>query len=348
MAVTNYFTIEGEMVGEFRGNTAETVETQVYLRDYLGSTAETRNADPSTDSRYQYLPYGGWLFSSGSGSTPRYLWDGTWGYRTTDLANVSHYVRARHYDAKSGIWTSLDPVWPVEPAYLYAAETPAKMIDPTGLEKIAVQLNAFVPKRFGWMPEPGAILPWEMKGDQRTANQPGSSRIGIRVEVDSCTIGGAAPVIRLNTGVSRRRLWVAVGYVYQTLNSTVLQATKNFVLRKEIGGPCETFVHAVVRSAYPFLPPLAPTQIGIKVFFKVVGRKTVLLTGGISHSIFPDTELLLKFRNVSRLLYHYGTPYPGWTLILPADKLYYFSKVLSAATDTCCTDIPCCAGSCPP
>lgn len=198
MAVTNYFTIEGEMVGEFRGNTAETVETQVYLRDYLGSTVETRNADPSTDSRYQYLPYGGSLFSSGSGSTPRYLWDGTWGYRTTGLGNASHYVRARHYEGAVATWTSLNPAWPSENAYGYVDGMPLSSVAPEGLRQQPPQAPPATkppaaPPKLDTKPKsfpqtiPGNGRPSRMRGGGKLAGHAGGHiiiELGIEAAVD--------------------------------------------------------------------------------------------------------------------------------------------------------------------
>jgi hypothetical protein len=42
-------------------------------------------------------------------------------------------VRARHYASQQGQWTSVDPLWPEERAYGYAAGSPTGATDPSGL-----------------------------------------------------------------------------------------------------------------------------------------------------------------------------------------------------------------------
>jgi hypothetical protein len=46
---------------------------------------------------------------------------------------MSHYVRARHYSYVSGLWNTVDPLWPDESAFGYVGGQPLFWIDPTGL-----------------------------------------------------------------------------------------------------------------------------------------------------------------------------------------------------------------------
>ena len=129
MAVKNYFSVGGQIIAE---RNSSTDDVAVYLRDNLGSVAETRHADPVQDNRYLYYPYGDLMFTSGSGPNPKYLWVGSWGYRETSLNYASHYVRARHYDKTTGSWTTLDPLWPEELPFCYTRGKVLAWVDFSG------------------------------------------------------------------------------------------------------------------------------------------------------------------------------------------------------------------------
>ena len=127
MAVTNYYTIDGQMIGYKDGGGRKD-----FLTDVLGSvTAEIDQAGTNRTFDGRYRPYGGDLWSSGSRGS--FGWDGTWGYRSTSLKNSSHYVRARHFAQTSGTWTTLDELWPRERAYVYVDDRAVCLIDPLGL-----------------------------------------------------------------------------------------------------------------------------------------------------------------------------------------------------------------------
>ena len=128
MPVTNYYTIDGQMIGY---KTA--AGRKDFLTDALGSvTAEVdqTGATKTFDGRYQ--PYGGDLSSTGTRGS--YGWVGTWGYRETGLSSSSHYVRARHFSKTIGRWNTVDPLWPIESAYGYAGGRIINSVDPSGLQ----------------------------------------------------------------------------------------------------------------------------------------------------------------------------------------------------------------------
>jgi len=54
-------------------------------------------------------------------------------YRQTSLPHSDSYARARHVGTKDGRWTSTDPLWPYQPAFLYCLAGPTVWIDPSGL-----------------------------------------------------------------------------------------------------------------------------------------------------------------------------------------------------------------------
>lgn len=128
MAMTEqYYTIDGQMIAYESGGTRKD-----FLTDNLGSvTAEIDQTGMNRTFDGRYRPYGNSLWSSGVRGV--YGWIGTRGYRNTGLAESSLYVRARHYESKSGAWTTQDPVWPTLSAFAYVRGHVTKAVDPLGL-----------------------------------------------------------------------------------------------------------------------------------------------------------------------------------------------------------------------
>jgi hypothetical protein len=126
MAVTNYDTIDGEIISEHTSG----VQTD-YMIDALGSVVGTMNQSAEVVNTYTYKPYGSQLAKTGAGPDPRFRWVGTAGYRTDSRSHSEFYVRARHYSVSS-MWSSIDCFWPNVLPYSYAAARPTLLIDPTG------------------------------------------------------------------------------------------------------------------------------------------------------------------------------------------------------------------------
>ena len=127
MAVTNYHTVNGEIVGE----TTSGVRTD-YLVDALGGVTGTVNQSAQVLNTYRYKPYGALLAKTGTAPDPKSQWVGTLGYRATSRAQSDYYVRARHYGSVTGMWTTVDQFWPWEWAYAYGGQAPTKLVDPAG------------------------------------------------------------------------------------------------------------------------------------------------------------------------------------------------------------------------
>ena len=127
MATTNYVSANGMIVGESTGGVS-----RAYGTDALGSVVATYSG-AVRENTYQYKPYGGLLSKTGVASDPSFLWNGGSGYRPSGLAATSHYIRGRHYSGTCGRWTSLDPLWPKEGAFVYTSNRPTNLVDPTGL-----------------------------------------------------------------------------------------------------------------------------------------------------------------------------------------------------------------------
>ena len=102
MAVTNYYTINGEIIAEKTtgGNRVD------YLTDALGSVTATLNQSAQVVNTYHYKPYGAQLAKSGVGTDPSFQWVGSQGYKQTSKKYSDIYVRARHYDTSTGRWTT--------------------------------------------------------------------------------------------------------------------------------------------------------------------------------------------------------------------------------------------------
>ena len=127
MAVTNYDTVNGQLIGESTGGV-----TITYLADELGSVVETAQGG-AVVNRYLYSPYGKLTSRTGLGQDPRYGWIGARGCRITLRSYSEEYMRARHYSVAAACWTTRDRLWPKEFAYSYVDGRPVVYSDPSGL-----------------------------------------------------------------------------------------------------------------------------------------------------------------------------------------------------------------------
>jgi RHS repeat-associated protein len=138
--VTKYYSVNGQIIGEKVGSNPRTD----YLTDALGSVTATVDQTCHIINEYRYKPYGAQLAKTGSGSDSAFRWVGSLGYRQTGLNQSDVYVRARHYGAGVGRWTSLDPV-AVREMYSYVRGATTRAVDPTGL---------LPPTTIIWLPVP--------------------------------------------------------------------------------------------------------------------------------------------------------------------------------------------------
>jgi hypothetical protein len=81
MAVTNYYTVDGEIVGE--STSAGAIN---YATDALGSVTGTL-VGGQLQNTYAYKPYGALLARTGSGAAPTMQWVGSRGCRPTGLCD---------------------------------------------------------------------------------------------------------------------------------------------------------------------------------------------------------------------------------------------------------------------
>src|SRR5579862_1267461 len=135
MPVTNYYTVDGEILGE-----QTTGNSRIdYLTDALGNVTATVNTSGQVVNTYKYKPYGALLSKTGSGADPSFQWVGSQGYRQTGKKYSDVYVQARHYDSLNGRWTTKDPIgfeWDDWNLYSYVQQRPVGWADPAGLVPI--------------------------------------------------------------------------------------------------------------------------------------------------------------------------------------------------------------------
>ncbi len=99
-----------------------------YHGDFRGSIIAMTNSSQVVTHKYQYLPYGKMIQYQEANENP---------FKYVGKLGVMHegghhyYMRARQYDADTGVFLSEDPVWH-ENLYTYAENNPITFTDPTG------------------------------------------------------------------------------------------------------------------------------------------------------------------------------------------------------------------------
>ena len=144
MAVTNYYTMNGQIVGESTGGVR-----MAYHRDALGSVVATTDQNQNVTTTARYAAYGTAFATAGNYSTLRFGWCGSLGYRKTQrsgagLLRAEAYLRARHYSTASARWTAVDPLtaFAGEMPYVYGAAAPTVDADPSGLLSCHISTRA--------------------------------------------------------------------------------------------------------------------------------------------------------------------------------------------------------------
>src|SRR5579862_1769711 len=125
MAMTvAYSNFCGLLAHENRGGTKS-----AYVPDTLGSSSAVLDNTGSGVYEAQYWPYGEPRSEAGSNSSP-WNFAGFLGY-FRDIASLL-YVRARQLALAHGLWSEVDPIWPLDHPYSYARNNPTTHTDPSG------------------------------------------------------------------------------------------------------------------------------------------------------------------------------------------------------------------------
>lgn len=152
MPVTNYYTVDGEIIGE-KTTGGSRID---YLTDALGSVTATMNQSAQVVNTYRYKPYGALLAKTGVGTDPSFQWVGSRGYKQTGKKFSDFYVRARHNDSISGRWTSMDPIRTLN-RFIYVSQNPVRYSDKSGMQLVAPPEEIFEPPPAQRLPVSGPI-----------------------------------------------------------------------------------------------------------------------------------------------------------------------------------------------
>jgi RHS repeat-associated protein len=126
MPVTDYYSVNGEIIGEHTVGQSRLD----YVTDGLRSVIANVDQTLTVKSTGRYKPSGADLATTGT--QPAFGFTGSAGSRRTGLPHSDLY-RLRHLGSTEGRRTTPDPVWPFEPPYTYAGANPTTYTDPTGL-----------------------------------------------------------------------------------------------------------------------------------------------------------------------------------------------------------------------
>lgn len=156
MPVKNFVSRNGQVEYEYD----DLGDILTYGRDALGNVVAGYDAATNAVFTADYKPYGEFAATTGNVAGRRFMWVGSWGYRFTSGVPVSHYVRARHLSMRMGMWTSVDPLWPSEPAFAYVGGMPTAFIDPLGLQGNQPPRRIGPPKQMKDRPLPTIRYPY--------------------------------------------------------------------------------------------------------------------------------------------------------------------------------------------
>ena len=132
MGVTSYYSFGGEIIGEETGGVRRD-----YLTDALGSVTATVTGAGVVENTYRYKPYGEQLAKTGTGSDPKFLWNGKSGYVAMVKRFAEFYVRHRYFSSSLSRWNTVDPLG-IRGGdlnyYRYSINNSISLNDPSGLQ----------------------------------------------------------------------------------------------------------------------------------------------------------------------------------------------------------------------
>jgi RHS repeat-associated protein len=340
--VTNYFTVNGQIVGESTGSNF----TQ-YLSDAMGSVRATVEGK-RVKNTYAFKPFGELLAKTGTAPDPAFGWTGSSGSRRNGLRYVDQYNRARHYSTEASSWTSVDPIWPGTLPYSYGGVNPTTFCDPSGLEPVIFQACAFIHGdrgRYPWsgwletIGTVGAYGPYMNTQNRGFGQNPLKCKLYAFFTIDSCAIGKANFSYKPDIAISE------IGILTKTSPPTwiVVHKGKGHMVRYG-----ETASHDRCSSTYKFnllgfasVPAGQTLPLPIRMSGSVTataGPDKVTLAFNIwERTAFPDFEFRMRVGSSLRII-GYKSRFSGPEIGL-THSAFGPAESLSAATPTskdCC------------
>jgi hypothetical protein len=261
------------------------------------------------------------------------------------------------YDSITGRFCSRDPIGYFDGASLYNNYFGLSLVDPTGLETIGFEFNAFIGKGRGerpgagmwWLREPGHIgvrVP-EFSSDARGFGQVGTSRLFTTGSVESCAIGFQTPHASNNVGESHRRTPNGYMWVFENGRRRIVYLWKYHSKTApldvdEVDGsfsrmPCKSEVTFRASAGYPFVMGSPNIDYEITFTFTVVGSDRVQVDVSGWHDQFPDYEAILKVGGRRSVIYKRRSPDMGPGILnLNSTTGASGSTVISVKTPACC------------
>jgi RHS repeat-associated protein len=332
----------GPLVSENRGGQASQ-----YHFDALGSTRVLTDDTQAVSDTFAYDAWGNAVSSNGPDASP-FKWVGNVGYHHD--GSLSHcYIRARFYNARAGRWTSNDPIWfgILSGQYQYGEARPIRAIDPSGLRSISFRFGAFISNLHPgspWFKEPGQLFRW-FKGDDRGFGDPGTYRLVVRGQIESCNlrlVSGANEV-----GVSHFRdcyptievePWAPVNWNCGPVRSRQAELDEDIAHGSPYTSKCIGSFYSHASAGYPssyaygVIPVDTPNIDFFASFeFRADGDRVTGWVSG-SHDQFPDYEAVVD----GQLVYKYPSPYngPGYGNLRSYNSVpFYADFEIDAPTD---------------
>ncbi len=128
MPVTNYYTVQGEIIGERTVGQSRLD----YIPDALGSVVATVDQTLTVKITARYKPYGADLATTGT--TTKLGWFGEFGFRTQPSPHSNISASAWTYSTLDGTWTTPVELWPRRRPYVLGSGKPTRRPHPVQLK----------------------------------------------------------------------------------------------------------------------------------------------------------------------------------------------------------------------
>lgn len=334
MPVTSLYTVRGALIG------ARSATRSDCLHDAQGSVTATVGSAGTVQGRLRYKPYGSLLSQSGAPEIAHYRWLGQWGYRRTDTASSTNYVRRRHYNSSTGAWISIDPRPEGVNRYEYAKSSPVTFIDPSGTTPIYMKFNSFINgvRRGPWLPEPGTIQ-CQIGTDPRDfGGNAEYSRLRAQTVIDSCSIGfiNSFSGVDIIPGLSHRRCrdYFSTKWIYEeSMPLVTIKDTEIWSWKFD----CTTYIKVRASAKHPFGFPLKPAiDFNFIIALQAIKPSTVVVTINGSHDQFPDYEFVVSAGGDRRMLYHKYSDWDGPGMRSLNLQVDFWARTTFTNVEVCC------------